>query len=92
MNIDLSILIAVVGCSLSVGTFFVGRVTAAKNTGAADGEMKADVKYIKSSVDKQEKKLDKMSENYSDLEGEIRELKERLRALENKVKLLHGGE
>ena len=92
MTIEITVLIAVIGCALSVGTFFVGRLTAARNTGEADGELKADVKYIKSSVDKQEKKLDKMTENYSDLEGEIRELKERLKALEDKVKLLHGGE
>lgn len=92
MTIEITVLIAVIGCALSVGTFFVGRLTAARNYGEADGELKADVKYIKSSVDKQEKKLDKMTENYSDLEGEIRELKERLKALEDKVKLLHGGE
>lgn len=90
--IETGALIAVIGCALSIGTFFIGRVTAAKDRGVADGELKADVKYIKSSVDKQEKKLDKMTENYSDLEGEIRELKERLKALEDKVKLLHGAE
>ena len=37
----------------------MGRTTAAKSSGKEDGEMKADVKYIKSSVEKQEKKLDK---------------------------------
>ena len=92
MNIDVSILIAVCGFALSVGTFFVGRVTAAKNSGQADGEIKTNVQYIKDSVDKHDKKLDKIMDNYSDLEGEIRELKVRLKALEDKVKLLHGGE
>lgn len=33
MNIDVSVLIAVIGCALSVGTFFVGRTTAAKSSG-----------------------------------------------------------
>lgn len=33
MNIDMSILIAVCGFALSVGTFFVGRMTAAKTDG-----------------------------------------------------------
>lgn len=92
MNIDVSVLIGVLGFALSVGTFFVGRVTAAKNSGQADGEIKTNVQYIKDSVDKHDKKLDKIMDNYSDLEGEIRELKVRLKALEDKVKLLHGGE
>ena len=92
MNIDLSILIAVVGCALSVGSFFIGRTTAAKSAGQADGEIKTNVQYIKDSVDKHDKKLDKIAENYNDLEGEIRELKARLKALEDKVKLLHGGD
>ena len=74
MQIDVSVLIAICGCALSIATFFIGRTTSAKNAGqqtgqvltelgyikkGVDGEMKADVKYIKSSVEKQEKKLDK---------------------------------
>ena len=92
VNIDITVLIAVCGFALSVGTFFVGRMTAAKNSGQADGEIKTNVQYIKDSVDKHDKKLDKIMDNYSDLEGEIRELKVRLKALEDKVKMLHGGE
>lgn len=34
MNIDITILIAVFGFALSVGTFFVGRMTAAKTSGS----------------------------------------------------------
>lgn len=92
MQIELSVLIAVVGCALSLGTFFIGRTTAAKSSGHHDGEIRTNVQYIKDSVDKHDKKLDKIAENYSDLEGEIRELKARLKALEDKVKLLHGGD
>jgi peptidoglycan hydrolase CwlO-like protein len=92
MQIELSVLIAVVGCALSVGTFFIGRTVAAKSAGQSDGEIRTNVQYIKDSVDKHDKKLDKIAENYSDLEGEIRELKARLKALEDKVKLLHGGD
>lgn len=33
MTIELSVLIAVLGFALSVGTFFVGRMTAAKTDG-----------------------------------------------------------
>lgn len=92
MTVDIAVLIAVGGFALSVGTFFVGRMTAAKNRGQEDGEIKTNVQYIKDSVDKHDKKLDKIMDNYSDLEGEIRELKARLKALEDKVKMLHGGE
>jgi hypothetical protein len=35
MTIDITILIAVLGFALSVGTFFIGRVTAAKTDGIA---------------------------------------------------------
>ena len=90
--IDTSVLIAIVGCALSAATFFIGRQTSAKNNGEADGELKADVKYIKSSVDKQERKLDRVTENYCAVEREISELKGRLEALEDKVRMLHGGE
>lgn len=33
MAVEITVLIAVIGCALSVGTFFIGRTTAAKNDG-----------------------------------------------------------
>lgn len=90
--IEISALIGVVGLAISVATFFIGRTTAAKNVGTADGELKADIKYIKKSVDKQELKLDDISANYDNVKLEIERLKGRLSALEQKVKLLHEGE
>lgn len=92
MTIELTVLIAVIGCALSVGTFFVGRLTAAQASGQADGELKADVKYIRTSVDKHEKKLDDVIESYAGVRLELEELKGRINALEQKVKMLHGGE
>lgn len=91
MMIDLTVVIAVSGLALSVATFVIGRLTSAKNSGAADGELKTDVKYIRDSVNKQEKKLDVVIENYSEVKSEIMQLKERLHALEEKVEYLHGG-
>lgn len=91
MQIDVGILISLLSVALAVGTFFLGRTSAAKSSGKEDGEMKADVKYIKSSVEKQEKKLDKVVENYDDIRVEMEELKGRMSALEQKVELLHGG-
>ena len=46
MTVDITVLIAVLGFALSVGTFFVGRMTAAKTNGIADGEMKSDVRHM----------------------------------------------
>ena len=92
MNIDISVLIAMIGCALAVGTFFIGRTTAAKSSGKEDGEMQANVRHIKDTVDKQDKKLNDIAENYIDLKDEIAKLKERLHVLEDRVKMLHGGE
>lgn len=90
MEINISVLIAVIGCALSVGTFFIGRVTTAKTTGKEDGELKSDIKYIRASMDKQEAKIEKVAGNYDDIRLEIQELKGKLSALEQKVKMLHG--
>lgn len=90
--IETTVLIAVCGLAISAATFFIGRMTAAKSSGAADGEMKADIKHIKDSVEKQEKKLDVVVENYEDVKLEIERLKGRIKALEQKVEYLHGGE
>lgn len=92
MNIDMAVLIAVIGCALSVGTFFIGRVTAAKSDGITDGETKANIRYIKESVDKHDRKLDRVAENYESVRTEIVELRGRLEMLEQRVEMLHGGE
>ena len=92
MNIDMAVLIAVIGCALSVGTFFIGRVTAAKSDGITDGETKANIRYIKESVDKHDRKLDRVAENYESVRTEIVELRGRLELLEQRVEMLHGGE
>ena len=90
MESNINILIAVLGFALSVGTFFVGRQTAAKNSGKEDGELKADIKYIRTSVEKQEKKLDKVAGDYDDIRVELEKLRGRMDALEQRVKMLHG--
>ncbi len=89
--VEISVLIALAGAAISASTFFIGRLTAAKNSGSADGELKADIKYIKSSLDKQESKLDGVVESFDGVKIEIEKLKGRLSVLEQKVKILHGG-
>lgn len=92
MTIDITILIAVLGFALSVGTFFIGRVTAARDDGMRDGSTKADIRYIREAVDKHDKKLDRVAENYDAVKSEIAELWERLKLLEQKVEMLHKEE
>jgi polyhydroxyalkanoate synthesis regulator phasin len=92
VTVDITVLIAVLGFALSVGTFFVGRMTAAKTDGIADGETKANIRYIKESVDKHDRKLDRVAENYESVRTEIVELRGRLEKLEQRVEMLHEGE
>ncbi len=92
MTVDIAVLIAVGGFALSVATFFVGRMTAAKTDGFADGETRANIRYIKESVDKHDKKLDRVAENYESMKREIVELRGRLEKLEQRVEMLHGGD
>lgn len=87
---ELETIIALCGCALAVATFFIGRTSAAKHSGQADGEMRADIKYIKTSVDKHDKKLDGISTNYAGLKVELEQVKGRVDAIEQKIKLLHG--
>lgn len=82
MAIELSVLIAVCGFALSVGTFFVGRMTAAKNTGQEYGVMLTDIGYIKSGIDDMKKKMEQSDKRYIDLE-------KRVTALEEIVKIYH---
>ena len=58
MSVELGILISIVGIALSVGTFFVGRTTAAKNSGKEYGVMLTDIGYIKSGVDDMKRKME----------------------------------
>ena len=92
MTIELSVLISVIGVLLSVASFVIGRTTAAKTSGQEDGEMKANIRYIKESVDKHDKKLDRVAENYESMKREIVELRGRLEKLEQRVEMLHGGD
>ena len=92
MTVDIAVLIGVGGFALSVGTFFIGRMTAAKTDGFADGETRANIRYIKESVDKHDKKLDRVAENYESMKREIVELRGRLEKLEQRVEMLHGGD
>ena len=87
MQIDTGI----VGVLIAIASFFSGQFSGARKNGKDDGEMRADIKYIKESAEKQERKLDAVAGNYDAIKVEMEELKGRMSALEQKVKMLHGG-
>lgn len=84
MNIDVTILISIIGLLLSIATFFIGRLTAAKNSGQEYGVMLTEIGYIKSGVDDMKKKMEQSDKRYIDLS-------ERVTALEESMKIYHSG-
>jgi len=85
MNVDVSILIAILGFALSVGTFFMGRMTAAKTSGQEYGVMLTEIGYIKSGVDDMKKKMEQSDKRYIEME-------KRLSKLEEAMKIYHKEE
>lgn len=81
---ELTVAIAVAGLAVSVGTFFVGRTTAAKNSGEEYGVMLTEIRYIKSGVDELKNKTEQSESRYIDLAG-------RVTALEEKMAIYHNG-
>lgn len=84
MNIDVSVLISIIGVLLSVATFFLGRMTAAKTSGQEYGVMLTEIGYIKSGVDDMKKKMEQSDKRYIDLA-------ERVTALEESMRIYHTG-
>lgn len=79
MTIELSVLIAVIGCALSVGTFFIGRVTAAKSSGQQTGQVLTELGYIKKGIDGLERDIKEIKRQYTDLDVRVSKLEEAIR-------------
>ena len=77
--IEISVLIAVVGVAVSVGTFFIGRTTAAKNSGQQTGQVLTELGYIKKGIDGLEKKMERMEQQYNNLDVRVSKLEEIVR-------------
>ena len=77
--IEISVLIAVVGVAVSVGTFFIGRTTAAKNAGHQTGQVLTELGYIKKGIDGLEKKMERMEQQYNKLDVRVSKLEEIVR-------------
>lgn len=79
MTIDLNLAIAVIGVALSVGTFFIGRISAAKSSGQESGVILTELGYIKSGVDDMKKKMEQSDKRYIDLEKRLSHVEEAIR-------------
>lgn len=79
MSVDITVLIAVIGCALSVGTFFIGRITAAKTSGQQTGQVLTELGYIKKGIDGLEQKMEKMEQQYTKLDVRVSKLEEAIR-------------
>lgn len=79
MNIDIAVLIAVLGFALSVGTFFIGRITAAKTSGQQTGQVLTELGYIKKGIDGLERDIKEIKRQYTDLDVRVSKLEEAIR-------------
>ena len=94
---ELGVVIAVIGCALSVATFFVGRISAEKKEGREAGELAKDIEYIKKSVDRIDRRFDsdlpslesRLNANIKLLEGRLNEQTKSLIGLGEKVGGIH---
>lgn len=84
MEVNATVLIAAIGLAVSVVTFFIGRQSAAKNSGKEYGVMLTEIGYIKSGVDDMKRKMEQSDKRYIDLA-------ERVTALEEKMAIYHHG-
>lgn len=71
MQVDINILIAIIGGCISVAAYLFGRQSAAKTEGEKDGAWATDLKYIKDSIERIENSL---NDNVKRLEGRIDEI------------------
>lgn len=97
MSVEIGLLLAVIAGIIGIATFFIGRQTAAKNSGEEWGsfkaELKTDIGYIKRDVSEIKSSV---GENNQELRASIRRLHERMdtheRDYHNKIITRHEGE
>lgn len=75
---ELTLAISIIGVVLSVGTFFIGRTTASRADGKQEGQILAELGYIKSGVDDMKRKMENIEKNYHSLEGRVARLEEKV--------------
>ena len=81
---DYSYIISLLGIALSVATFFIGRTTASRQQGKADGQRQTMLANISEQVRNMNSKLDRLDEQYIKSAKDIARLEVRVDALEKK--------
>ena len=88
---DMAAIITAAGFALSAATFFLGRMTCAKTSGSADGEMKADIKHIKATQAELKDDIRTYGINYTEVRTELENIKGRVAKLEEVIRIYHEG-
>jgi len=73
---ELTAAIAVAGLAVSVGTFFIGRTTAARDDGRENGQVLTELGYIKKGIDGLEKDIKEIKDQYAALDVRVSKLEE----------------
>ena len=84
MTADITVLIGVFGFALSVGTFFIGRQSAAKAAGKQDGAVLARLDSI-------DETMNKIDVSMRAVNAQLGEQRDRITRIETKMELYHGG-
>ena len=84
-NISITILIAIIGCIVSVGTFFLGRAKDSEKRGREDGEVKTLLNYIVKAVDEIRLDFRAMNSRVDDLASRMVKVEESGKALHRRV-------
>lgn len=84
--------IAVISLAIAAGTFFLGRISASRDTGKEVGTVVADIHHIKGSLDRIESRLDKLEDRIeehglqlSDVGQEVARARESARSAHHRI-------
>lgn len=91
MEMDMNLFITAVGLGISVAAFFIGRTTAAKQSGIVDGETKANIEHIKNAQEDLREDVRQYGVNYTEVRAELEKIKGRVAKLEEIIRIYHEG-
>ncbi|HCP14814.1 MAG TPA: hypothetical protein DIT32_03425 [Peptococcaceae bacterium] len=84
---DIGVIVAIVGCTVSAASFYVGRASSNKAEGREAGSLATDLKYIKESVERIENRL---NDDVKRLEGRCDEMSKQLVTIAGKSAEIAG--
>jgi len=81
MTVEIGIIAALVSCIIGLMTFWAGRHSLAVKTGIAEGELNADIKYIKEEIEAIKEAVKKYDDTQTVLLGLQRDINEMQKSL-----------